>query len=266
MIRYSYMIIDQLETFGGEKEIREFFDFVAAQGYEGVELNLREPAGVDLDQVQRWLSEAGLGMPSFLTGEAYKDGICLSAPAAEARDGAVDRLTRYLDRAAQFDAILVVGLLQGLATDEPDPEVAGTRIADCLARVARAAEAKGVEFVVEPVNHLQVGFHNSVAEVRALCARVGSPALRPMVDTIHMNIEDPSLTQPIIDCGADLRHVHLCESNGALFGTGQIDFAAVLDTLEQIRYDGFASIKVYRKTTHRAAVPHCIDYLRQLRD
>ena len=51
MVRYSYMIIDQLETFGGEKEIREFFDFVAASGYQGVELNLRAPAGVDLDQV-----------------------------------------------------------------------------------------------------------------------------------------------------------------------------------------------------------------------
>ena len=157
-------------------------------------------------------------------------------------------------------------LLQGFRSDEPDEDVANARIADGLRAVARAATAKGVDMVVEPVNHLQVGFHNSVAEVRALCARVGSPALRPMVDTIHMNIEDPSLTQPIVDCGADLRHVHLCESNGALFGTGHIDFAAVLDTLEQIDYDGFASIKVYRKTTHRAAVPHCIDYLRQLRD
>ena len=48
MVRYSYMIIDQLETLGGEKEIREFFDFVAASGYQGLELNLREPAGVDL--------------------------------------------------------------------------------------------------------------------------------------------------------------------------------------------------------------------------
>jgi sugar phosphate isomerase/epimerase len=265
-MRYSYMIIDQLETFGGEVEIRSFFAHLKQCGYDGVELNLREPSGVDLDQVQRWLADIGLSVPSFLTGEAYKEGMCLCSPDGSLRARAVRRLILYLERAAQFDAILVVGLLQGLRSDEADEAAATKRIADGLAEVAAAAVDKGVEFVVEPVNHLQVGFHNSVEEVRGLVAAVGSPALSPMVDTVHMNIEDPSITQPILDCDQSLRHVHLCESNGALFGTGHINFAAVLDTLEQIRYDRFASIKVYRKATHLEASSHCLSYLQGLGD
>ena len=265
MIRYSYMIIDQLASFGGDDDIRRTLEFIKDCGYEGVELNLREPPGIDLDRLQQWLGEIGLIVPSFLTGEAYKEGLCLCSPDPARRRGAVQRLIHYLDTAQQFDAILVVGLLQGLQSDEGDIGVANERIADCLRQVCTVAAARNLELVVEPVNHLQVGFHNSVAEVRRLVEVVDSPALKPMVDTIHMNVEDPSLTQPILDCGTNLRHVHLCESNGALFGSGHIDFRTVLKTLNSIGYDGFASAKIYRKATIREAAPSSIQYLRSLK-
>jgi len=73
--------------------------------------------------------------------------------------------------------------------------------------------------------------------------------VKPMVDTLHINIEETSLTQPIYDCGGALRHVHLCESNGGVFGSGSIDFGAVLRVLDDIGYAGFASVKVYRRAT-----------------
>ena len=72
MVHYSYMIIAPLSSFGGDDEIRRILEFLKECGYEGVELNLREPPGVDLDRLQRWLAEIELVVPSFLTGEAYK--------------------------------------------------------------------------------------------------------------------------------------------------------------------------------------------------
>ena len=141
-------------------------------------------------------------MPSFLTGEAYQDGLCLSSPDASVRDRTVRRLTGYLDVAREFGALLVVGLLQGERRDEPDPVVANRRIVDGLRIVAESARAKGVVVVIEPVNHLQVGFNNSVAEVLALIDSIGVPSVRPMVDTIHLNIEEDSLTKPIISIEA----------------------------------------------------------------
>ena len=118
--------------------------------------------------------------------------------------------------------------------------------------------------VLEPVNHMMTGFNNTVAEVLQVVKSVGSPALKPMVDTVHMNVEESSLIQPIFDCGSALRHVHLCESNGALLGTGHVDFAAVLKALEEIDYDGFASVKVYRKATWEVAARSSIESLRAL--
>ena len=264
MIRFSYIVIDRLASFGSEAAVRDVLAKLKQTGYDGVEINLTEPLGVDLDALEVWLDELDLVIPSFLTGEAYNDGLCLSSPIAEIRSGAVERLVSYLDVAQRFNAILVVGLLQGLRIDEPDPEVANARIANGLQQVAAAAENKGVELVMEPVNHLQVGFNNSVAEVVELIDRIGSPAVRPMVDTVHMNIEENSLTEPIRRCGNALRHVHLCESNGALFGSGCIDFTAVLRALDDVGYDGFASVKVYRRPLLEGAQTS-IEHLSELR-
>jgi D-psicose/D-tagatose/L-ribulose 3-epimerase len=155
--------------------------------------------------------------------------------------------------------------MQGLRSDEADTDTANGRIIECLKEVAAAAESKGVEFVLEPVNHLQAGFNTSVAEVLATIEAVDSPAIRPMVDTVHMNIEEKSLTQPIYDCGARLRHVHLCESNGGFFGTGRVDFAAVLQALDNIGYEGFGSVKVYRQATMEEAVRTSIEALERAR-
>ena len=61
----------------------------------------------------------------------------------------------------------------------------------------------GVEIVIEPVNHLQVGFNNSLAEVQRLIAEIDVPVFKPMLDTIHMNIEETSLDR----AGLPLREV-----------------------------------------------------------
>lgn len=261
MIHYSFIVVDSLSRLA-ETELRRRLARLRELGYEGVEFNANEPLGVDAGRLQGWCADLDLAVPSLLTGEAYGRGLCLSAADDEVRRRTVARLKGYLDLAARFDACLVVGLLQGLRSDEPDPQLANRRIVEGLRQVAAAAETRGVDLVIEPVNHLQVGFNNSVAEVCALIDAIGSAAVRPMVDTIHMNVEESSLVEPILRCGDRLRHVHLCESNGALFGTGHIDFASVLEALRRIDYDRFASVKIYRGATFDAAAASSLDSLR----
>ncbi|MBT3342627.1 MAG: sugar phosphate isomerase/epimerase [Gemmatimonadetes bacterium] len=262
MIHYSFMLIDSVPILDAGPD--HFFGLLQEHGYEGVELNLTPELIERLDLVGRAAQDSGLRVPSFLTGAAYGPDCCLSSPVASAREHAVERLISYLDIAERFEAILVVGLLQGLCTDEPDEAQANCRIAAALRQVGDIAEDRGVDIVIEPVNHLQVGFNHSVAEVRSLVEAIGSPAFLPMVDTIHMNVEETSLTQPILDCGPELRHVHLCESNGGILGSGHLDFDAILSTLDRIEYEGFASVKVYRKATMEEAAPASMAHLKSL--
>ena len=159
---------------------------------------------------------------------------------------------------------LTADVLSRLDELEAAADVANQRIADGLRQVGESALSRGVDLVIEPVNHLQVGFNNSVAEVQRLIAAVDVPVFKPMVDTIHMNIEETSLTAPILDCGESLGHVHLCESNGGVLGQGHIDFNSVLQALTSVHYKGFASVKVYRKASLREGALTSLQYLRDL--
>lgn len=258
MFRYSYIIIDFSEI----EDLQATIARLKNCGYAGVELNLTPSVLNRLDEIEDSIDANGLVVPALLTGAAYEDGLCLSSPDSGIREHTVERLKSYLDVASRFDAILVVGLLQGLRNDEANPVAANQRIAACLHEVGRAALGAGVEIVIEPVNHLQVGFNNSLAEVQQLIAEIDVPVYKPMLDTIHMNIEETSLTGPVYRCGASLGHVHLCESNAGLFGTGHIDFKSVLDALNSVGYEGFASVKVYRNANLEEGIRSSIEFLR----
>jgi sugar phosphate isomerase/epimerase len=258
---YSYMLIDftMIET-----DVPAAFAFFKECGYAGVELNLTADVLSRLDELEAAARDHGLVIPSMLTGAAYQEGLCLSSPDPPIRQQTVDRLKSYLEIADRFNAMLVVSLLQGLRSDEADADVANQRIADGLRQVGEFALSRGVNLVIEPVNHLQVGFNNSVAEVRRLIAAIDVPVFKPMVDTIHMNIEETSLTAPILDCSESLGHAHLCESNGGVLGQGHINFKSVLQALTSVRYKGFASVKVYRKASLQEGALTSLQYLRGL--
>ena len=56
--------------------------------------------------------------------------------------------------------------------------------------MGRHAARSGVTLAVEPVQHGEVGFHNTIAEVAELVRDLDLPGVRMMIDTFHMNIED----------------------------------------------------------------------------
>ena len=179
------------------------------------------------------------------------------------RQRAVDRLLEYVGHTARLGAVLVVGLMQGLRTDEPDEGEANRRIADCLRPVAGVAAERGTVVVLEPVNHLQVGFNHTAKEAAAMVGRVGSPGLGYMLDTIHLNIEERSILDTIRVHGRRIRHFHLCETNGGPFGTGNLDFPGVLRALDDAGYTHFASVKIYRKVGWEAAAKGAMTFLHE---
>src|SRR4051812_13207672 len=226
-------------------ELDRRMERIAGLGYQGIELTASHPLPYPLDEVIALTRKHGLPVVSLLSGWSYaNEGLCLSSPRADVRQRAVDRLIEYTGHAARLGAVLVVGLMQGLRTDEPDEAEANPRIAACLRPVAEAAAERGTTVVLEPVNHLQGGFNHTAAEAVAMVERVGSAGLGYMLDTIHLNIEERSVLETIRGHGRRIRHFHLCETNGGPFGTGNLDFRGVLRTLGEVGYPHFASVKI----------------------
>jgi sugar phosphate isomerase/epimerase len=235
---------------------------IASFGYRGIELSASHPLPYTVEDIVALTRKHSLPVVSLLSGWSYaNEGLCLGSPRPEVRQRAIERLIDYAGHAARLGAVVVVGLMQGLRSDEADEAKANERIAACLRPVADAAAAKGTTIVLEPVNHLQVGFNHTAAEAIAMIARVGSPGLSYMLDTIHLNIEERSVLETIRAHGGCIRHFHLCETNGGPFGTGNLDFPAVLRTLAATGYSHYYSVKIYRKTGWEEAARMAMGFL-----
>jgi sugar phosphate isomerase/epimerase len=243
-------------------ELTRIMECVARLGYHGIELSATHPLPYPLEAVLDLSKRFELPVVSLLSGWSYgAEGLCLSRPETDVRRRAVERLVEYAGLAARFKAVVVMGMMQGLRSDEPDEATANERIAGCLRAVGDAAQEHGTQIVIEPVNHQLVGFNNSADEAAAMVARVGSPGVGYMLDTIHMNIEERSVVEAIRTHGPRIRHFHLCESNGGPFGSGNIDFPAVLRAVKESGYRHYLSVKIYRKARWEEAAPQAAAFL-----
>jgi 5-keto-L-gluconate epimerase len=260
-MKISFLTYDPIADLA---ELDRLMGLVASLGYHGIELTATHPLGYRVEDVAALVEKHRLPVVSLLSGWSYaNEGLCLSSADAGVRARAVERLIEYVGYAAHLVRVVVVGLMQGLRIDEPDENVANERIAGGLRQVAMKAVEVGVAVVLEPVNHLQVGFNHTAAAALAMVERVDSPGLGYMLDTIHMNIEERSVVKTIREYGGGAQHFHLCETNGGPFGSGGLDFPATLRAFRESGYEHFVSVKVYRGAGREEAARHSADFLKK---
>ncbi|MFO1285748.1 MAG: sugar phosphate isomerase/epimerase family protein [Rubrivivax sp.] len=146
--------------------------------------------------------------------------------------------------------------------------VALERATECLARAARAAEAAGVTYCIEPLARAETDLVNTVAEAVELVDAIGSPALRTMIDcSAAGQAESESVPQLITRWwpSGKLAHVQVNDPNRRGPGQGAMAFAPILRALRAVGYDGVLAVEPF---DHVPDAPGCaaraIGYLRGL--
>ena len=217
---------------------------IAALGYDGVELAIRDPSLVDADVLLAVLEAHGLAVPAIGTGQAWgEEGLSFTDPDASVREAAVRRVCEHIPFAARTGAAIIIGLLRGIVRPGVEQEQAYAWMVEALQRCTASASRAGVRLALEPINRYETTLINSVPECLALIEAVGSNHLGVLADTFHMNIEDVSIAGSLRQAGPHLFHVHLADSNRWYPGAGHIDFGAVLRTLRDMGYPGYVSIE-----------------------
>ena len=97
-----------------------------------------------------------------------------------------------------------------------DKEVLTERAVQGVKEAIKAAEDCDVLFCVEVVNRFEHFMMNTAAEGIAFCKQVDSPNCKLLLDTLHMNIEEDSLRDAILQSKGWLGHFHLGEQIAAL--------------------------------------------------
>ena len=123
-----------------------------------------------------------------------------------------------------------------LGEDDKQPYI--ERSVESLKEIMKTAQDCNVTYCVEVVNRFEQFMINTAAEAVAFVDMVGSPNLKILLDTFHMNIEEDSFRDAIITAGDKLGHVHVCENNRKLPGQGHIPWDEVAGALREVNYQG----------------------------
>ena len=236
----------------------------ARLGYDGVELMVRDPAGLDWPAVKATLDANGLGVAQIVTGELFgADGLGLITSDDDLHRRTVDRLKAIVDLAAYLDTIVNIGRSRGrldwLAAHERTWDVALSKLREV---VVYAAE-RGVRIAIEPINRYEADFIHSTADGLRMIADLGYDNLGLMLDVYHMNIEDPSIEASLASAGDRLWHVHIADSNRCYPGSGHLPFDSIFATLREMGYEGYVSAEILPQPDPDTAAERTIAFLRQ---
>jgi D-psicose/D-tagatose/L-ribulose 3-epimerase len=223
----------------------DLIDRARALGMDFIEIPLLDLDDVDPAAIHARLDAAGF---DAVTSTVLSAGTDLVADDAGTRAAGVAYLTRCVEATAamgahQFSGVIYseLGRRPSFRPDERHWEWA----ADGLRVVAERARDLGVRVALEPVNRYETFLVNTCAQAVRLCEMIGSANVGIHLDTYHMNIEETRWDEPIRQAGARLCHIHLCENNRGIPGTGLVDWDSLVAALGALKYGGYAAMESF---------------------
>jgi sugar phosphate isomerase/epimerase len=252
----------QAVTFKGDLEAN--LARIASLGYDGVELAIRDPKLVNLDQLDSLVSKYHLRVPAIGTGQAWgEEGLSFTDPDAKVRHAAIDRIKSHIPVAAHFGALIIIGLIRGIVRPGVEEAQAMDWLIEALIECSAAAHDHEIRLALEPINRYETTLINNTTQGLELIERVGAKNFGLLLDTFHMNIEEPVIEKSIRQCAKHIFHFHVADSNRWYPGAGHLDFKSILDELFSNGYQGWVSGEFVPMPNAQTAAQQSILFLRQ---
>jgi D-psicose/D-tagatose/L-ribulose 3-epimerase len=214
-------------------------------GFDGVEVPLFRPAEFAASSIRKAAESYGL---ECNVCTVLVDDLSLISENADIRRRARLHLEDVAKAAAEAGASMVagplyspVGYLPGRrrTTDEWKWAVEGFQ------SLGETLAAHGVTFAIEPLNRFETYFLNTAADAAALAEQIDHPNIGILFDTFHANIEEKNIAAGYCTVGAHLKHVHTCENDRGIPGSGHVEWKEVFRALRQLKYDDWLTIESF---------------------
>ncbi len=216
-----------------------------AGGFDGVEVPLFRPAEFATADIAKGLAQNGLECTicSVLTG-----GLSIIS-----EDAAIRRQTRVhmeecVKTAAEVGAKIMAGPLYSPVGYLPGRRRTADEwkwAVDCYQSLGPVLTQYGVTIAIEPLNRFETYFLNTAQDAAALCDQIGHPNVGVLFDTFHANIEEKDIAQGYRTVGRHLKHVHTCENDRGIPGSGHVEWKSVFQALHDLKYDGWLTIESF---------------------
>lgn len=221
------------------------FDKLKEMGFDGIELHLNHPESLPMEKIKEKMQDTG--MKCTFTAALEKKNNPIS-PDQKIRERGIASLNELVDVVAELKGDVLSGVIYaawGEFTGKMRTKEEWDYCKKSLFKSAEYAEKKGVVLALEPVNRYETYFLNTAEDTRKLVEEIAHPNVRVHLDTYHLNIEEESFYKAIKTAGDYLYHLHVCENNRGIPGTGHIQWQEIYRALKEINYNRWAIIESF---------------------
>jgi sugar phosphate isomerase/epimerase len=241
------------ETFGSWSHER-VCAFVAECGYQGIEIapytvadDVRDISARTRADLRRVADEAGLEIVGLHWLLARTRDLHLTSPDPDTRRRTLDYLRDLAQLCADLGGrVLVFGSPQQRRLADGVTRGQGIDFAcEILTKLVPTLDALNITLALEPLSSKATNFLTTAAEARELVDRVAAPQVALTLDCLAMSSESTPIPRIIQQQHHRLAHFHANDPNQQGPGFGQLDFAPIFATLQQIGYKGWISVEVF---------------------
>lgn len=218
---------------------------IKAAGFDGVEVSMFDPATFAASDIRRGLEDNGL---ECTICSVMTQGHSLVSDDAAVRKRSQTRFEDCVKKAAEVGAKIIagplyspVGYLPGRRRNADE----WNRCIEAYQKLGPVLSQYGVTVAIEPLNRFETYFLNIAEDAVQLCDQIGHPNVGILFDTFHANIEEKDIAEGYRTVARHLKHVHTCENDRGIPGTGHVEWAAVFQALRDIGYDGWLTIESF---------------------
>lgn len=231
----------------GSEPIENTINRLAKFQYDGIEIK-GTPSEYDVKQLQDLLSTSNLKVSSVCgmwpwdptDHHASHD---LANPDSKVRDRAIKYVEECLDFGNQLGAGCMVVVVGGCGKTSQLHENEWEFGINSVKSLGTKALDTGVSLAIEPINRYELFLMNNVDQGLKFVQDVNSDGVKLMLDTFHMNIEEPDLPAAIRKAGSWLIHLHVADSNRQAVGRGHTDFKGIINSLNEISFPGYLAME-----------------------
>ncbi|MDH5363148.1 MAG: sugar phosphate isomerase/epimerase [Aigarchaeota archaeon] len=216
-------------------------------GFDGIEIYVspQQLESFDRKRVKRALENAKMKCIGSTSLTLETD---ITSPDEATRRRGIDYLKNCAKMFSELGGGLVAGVLYaawGKIVGRGRTEEEWVRSLESLKEASRLVRGYDVVLGLEPVNRFETYFLNTAADAVKLVEAIDEPNVKVHLDTFHMNIEEKNYYDPIVNTGELLCHMHCCENDRGVAGTGSVDWDEVFRGLAEIGYNRWITLESF---------------------
>lgn len=236
-------------------------------GYDGIELQLRNPEKIDPDAIIACCQENGIEITAIATGLEYTlNRLSMIDDDMSVREEMRKRLFLDVELAEKFNCPVIIGCVRGNIPHTGDPELYLNRFREEMLLLSDKASQHGVTIVLEAINFYVNNYLNSVRQTCDFIDSLGRDNIKLHIDTHHMAIEEADMLQAVKYAGERIGYVHFAENNRLYPGGSSVDFWSIMQILKTIGYDGYIVLEIVPIPDEATCAERGLDYLHKLCD